>query len=63
MAETKPPAPDLGAALAAASCPVPASSTRETILMAHGGGGRLTQRLIESVLLPSVGLKARSWSA
>jgi hydrogenase expression/formation protein HypE len=54
MAEhTPPPAPDLGAALAAASCPVPATSAAETILMAHGGGGRLTQRLIESVFLPS----------
>jgi hydrogenase expression/formation protein HypE len=54
MAETKPPSPpDLGAALAAASCPVPVASGAQTILMAHGGGGRLTQRLIESLFLPS----------
>jgi len=53
MAEhTPPPAPDLGAALASASCPVPVPSAGETILMAHGGGGRLTQRLIESIFLP-----------
>ncbi len=52
MAGTKPPSPpDLGAALAAASCPVPAASGAGTILMAHGGGGRLTQRLIETVFL------------
>ena len=52
MAEAKPPSPpDLGAALAAASCPVPAAGAGETILMAHGGGGRLTQRLIESLFL------------
>ena len=48
-----PPAPDLGAALAASSCPVPAASASQTILMAHGGGGRLTQRLIESLFLPT----------
>jgi hydrogenase expression/formation protein HypE len=55
MADAKPPspAPDLGAALAAASCPVPAASAAGTILMAHGGGGRMTQRLIESVFLRS----------
>jgi hypothetical protein len=51
MAETKPPSPDLGAALAAASCPVPGAGGGQTILMAHGGGGRLTQRLIESLFL------------
>ena len=43
MAEREGRRPDLGAALAAA-CPVPASRASETILMAHGGGGRLTQR-------------------
>ena len=53
MDDRKAPAPDLGAALAAASCPVPAASSAETILLAHGGGGRLTQRLIESLFLPS----------
>ena len=52
MDERKAPAFDPGAALAAASCPVPSGSARETILMAHGGGGRLTQRLIESLFLP-----------
>jgi hydrogenase expression/formation protein HypE len=52
MAEAKPPSPpDLGAALAAASCPVPAAGGGETILMAHGGGGRMTQRLIENLFL------------
>src|SRR5664279_465944 len=54
MGERTPsPATDLGAALASASCPVPAPSAGETILMAHGGGGRLTQRLIENVFLKS----------
>jgi hydrogenase expression/formation protein HypE len=43
-------APDPGAALLAASCPVPAGEG-ETILLAHGGGGRMTQRLIENVFL------------
>src|SRR5664279_57202 len=52
MGERTPsPATDLGAALASASCPVPAPSAGETILMAHGGGGRLTQRLIEQLFL------------
>ena len=50
---TPPPAPDLGAALAAASVPRARGIGRRTILMAHGGGGRLTQRLIESVFLKS----------
>src|SRR6185436_2604516 len=36
-----------------ASCPVPSAAAAETILLAHGGGGRLTQRLIESVFLPA----------
>src|SRR5664279_4794939 len=43
---------DPGAALLAASCPVPAGEG-ETILLAHGGGGRMTQRLIENVFLKS----------
>jgi hydrogenase expression/formation protein HypE len=33
-------------------CPVPSSNT-DAILMAHGGGGRLTQRLLESVFYPA----------
>jgi hydrogenase expression/formation protein HypE len=43
---------DPGAALLAASCPVPGGEG-ETILLAHGGGGRMTQRLIENVFLKS----------
>jgi hydrogenase expression/formation protein HypE len=46
------PAGDPGAALLAASCPVPPSGA-ETVLLAHGGGGRMTQRLIEDVFLKS----------
>ena len=38
--------------LAGLSCPLPAND-EETIQMAHGGGGRLTQRLLESVFLPA----------
>jgi hydrogenase expression/formation protein HypE len=54
MADERLPQPhDPGAALASASCPVPANSAARTILMAHGGGGRLTQRLIESLFLPT----------
>lgn len=33
-------------------CPVPITS-RETIQMAHGGGGKLMQRLLESVIVPA----------
>ena len=44
---------DLGARLLEATCPVPASADSGTVLLAHGGGGRLTQRLIESVFLPA----------
>src|SRR5450756_2776427 len=43
---------DPGAALLAASCPV-LDGEGETILLAHGGGGRMTQRLIEDVFLKS----------
>ena len=53
MDPKSPSAPDLGAALASASCPVPAPDAQGTILLAHGGGGRLTQRLIETLFLPS----------
>ena len=49
MDPKSPSAPDLGAALASASCPVPAPDAQGTILLAHGGGGRLTQRLIEAL--------------
>jgi hydrogenase expression/formation protein HypE len=45
--------PDLGARLLEATCPVPATGDAGTVLLAHGGGGRLTQRLIESVFLPA----------
>lgn len=41
---------DPGDALRGLACPRPADSHAK-ILMAHGGGGRLTQRLIETVLL------------
>jgi len=34
------------------SCPVPRPAT-DRILLAHGGGGRLTNQLIESVFLPA----------
>ncbi len=54
MAEKTPPPDDPGAALLAASCPVPAPTPGDTILMAHGGGGKLTQRLIEKVFLPAL---------
>jgi hydrogenase expression/formation protein HypE len=36
----------------AVSCPVPVAGD-ERILLAHGGGGRLTRRLIETVFLPA----------
>ena len=36
-----------------ADCPVPLSDTEE-ILMGHGSGGKLTARLIESVILPAL---------
>ncbi|MCC7157069.1 MAG: hydrogenase expression/formation protein HypE [Bryobacterales bacterium] len=35
-------------------CPVPLPSD-ERIVLAHGGGGRLTQRLIETIFLPAFG--------
>jgi hydrogenase expression/formation protein HypE len=34
------------------ACPLPAS-TEDTILLAHGGGGKLTHQLIESLFLPA----------
>jgi len=33
-------------------CPLPLAD-QDTVLLAHGGGGRLTQRLIEELLLPA----------
>ncbi|HEY6554166.1 MAG TPA: hydrogenase expression/formation protein HypE [Vicinamibacteria bacterium] len=36
------------------TCPVPRSSSSR-VLLAHGGGGRSTQRLIEEVFLPAFG--------
>jgi hydrogenase expression/formation protein HypE len=45
--------PKTGAALfAGAACPVPLSDYPQ-ILLAHGGGGKLTQRLIEQLFVPS----------
>lgn len=38
--------------MAIRSCPLPLPAT-ERILLAHGGGGRLTNQLIESVFLPA----------
>ena len=43
---------DLGGKLAAPTCPIPISDY-PTILMAHGGGGRLTQMLIEKLFVSS----------
>ena len=36
------------------SCPLPGEE-HETVQLAHGGGGRLTQKLVESVFLPALG--------
>ncbi len=36
------------------ACPIP-KSDYETILMAHGGGGKMTQQLIEKMFLPVLG--------
>ncbi len=36
------------------TCPVPRTSASR-VLLAHGGGGRLTQRLVEEVFLPAFG--------
>src|SRR5215470_17353685 len=47
--------------MAILSCPLP-QPTGERIVLAHGGGGRLTNQLIESVFLPAFrnpGLEAR----
>ena len=38
--------------MAILSCPLPRPAT-DRILLAHGGGGRLTNQLIESVFLPA----------
>ena len=43
---------DLGEKLAEGSCPIPISDY-PTILMAHGGGGRLTQMLVERLFVSS----------
>ena len=36
----------------AMSCPLPAEDGQR-VMLAHGGGGRLSQRLIESIFLPA----------
>jgi len=36
------------------NCPLPAPSG-DTVTLAHGGGGRLTNRLIEDVMIPAFG--------
>ena len=43
---------DQGEKLAAGSCPIPISDY-PTILMAHGGGGRLTQMLVDKLFVPA----------
>ncbi len=43
---------DAGAALIGAQCPIPLSDY-PTVTLAHGGGGRLTQMLIERMFLPA----------
>ncbi len=43
---------ELGESLLGATCPIP-KSEYPTVLMAHGGGGRLTQQLIEKLFLRS----------
>jgi hydrogenase expression/formation protein HypE len=42
---------DISAGLA---CPIPLTEYRN-VLLAHGGGGKLTQQLIEKIFLPSFG--------
>ncbi|MCG3191625.1 MAG: Carbamoyl dehydratase HypE [Thermoanaerobaculia bacterium] len=42
----------LGEKLTAMACPIPISE-HPSVLMAHGGGGRLTQMLIERIFVPS----------
>jgi hydrogenase expression/formation protein HypE len=41
------------------TCPLP-NLTEDRVLLAHGGGGRLTQRLIEQLFLPAFGNPALS---
>jgi hydrogenase expression/formation protein HypE len=43
---------DAGAALIGAQCPIPLSDY-PTVTLAHGGGGRLTQMLIERMFVPA----------
>lgn len=45
----------------APSCPLP-ESTKDTIELAHGGGGLLTQRLIEGIFRPAFAESARDLS-
>jgi hydrogenase expression/formation protein HypE len=44
-------APDSGSGLAGSFCPIPIEQY-PNVLLAHGGGGKLTQQLIEKVFLP-----------
>ena len=41
-------------AMSALTCPVPIGETAH-VLLAHGGGGRLTQQLIEKLFVPAFG--------
>ncbi|NJK78704.1 MAG: hydrogenase expression/formation protein HypE [Chloroflexaceae bacterium] len=44
----------MGAALLAQTCPIPLNDYPQ-ILLAHGGGGKLTQQLIERMFVPAFG--------
>ena len=46
-----------GAALIAASCPVPVAET-ERVLLGHGSGGQLSAELLRTVVLPALGAAA-----
>lgn len=56
LPQTNPESPsnDPGAALAALTCPIPLTDYPH-VLLAHGGGGRLTQQLIEQMFVPTFG--------
>jgi hydrogenase expression/formation protein HypE len=48
------PRSDTGPSILAATCPLPISDYRE-IVLAHGGGGKLSQQLIQKIVLPQFG--------
>jgi len=51
-AEGSPPTAEGSSLAAGASCPIPLSDY-PTVQLAHGGGGRLSQRLIEGMFVPA----------